>query len=194
MLRTRFPLRTERLTLRPYTPGDLDDLHAIQSLPEVARYLYWEARSLDEVRRVLTDKCRQVDLAKEGDRLSLAVYWPEAGKVVGEVSLVWLSEIHRQGEIGFVFHPHYHGKGLAREASEALLDIGFSDLGLHRVIGRCDARNGASARLLQRLGMRQEAHFLENEIFKGAFGDELVYAMLESEWQSRQDDTAAQPS
>ena len=191
MLQTCFPLRTDRLMLRPYTAADLDDLHAIQSLPEVARFLYWEPRDLDEVRRVLDDKCRQSTLAKEGDRLSLAVYWPEVGKVVGELSLVWLSAEHRQGEIGFVFHPHYQGKGLAREAAAEALRIGFADFGLHRIIGRCDARNDASARLMERLGMRREAHLVHNEIFKGAWGDEFVYAMLDSEWQSLPGDGAA---
>jgi RimJ/RimL family protein N-acetyltransferase len=63
-----------------------------------------------------------------------------------------------------------------------MLRLGFAGLGLHRIIGRCDARNDASARLMERLGMRREAHFRENEIFKGAWGDEYVYAILAAEW------------
>jgi len=57
---------------------------------------------------------------------------------------------------------------------------------LHRIIGRCDARNTASARLMGRLGMRREAHFRENEWFKDEWGDELIYAMLDGEWSERQ--------
>ncbi len=67
-----------------------------------------------------------------------------------------------------------------------MLRLGFDDLGLHRIIGRCDARNTASARLMERLGMRREAHFRENEWFKGEWGDELIYAMLDREWSERQ--------
>ena len=182
MLQASYPIQTARLTLRPFCPDDLDDLYAIHSLPEVARYLYWEPRDMAEVRDVLDAKCRQSSLAQAGDRLSLAVLWREVGKVVGEVSLVWLSEEHRQGEVGFVFHPRYQGKGLAREAAAEMLRIGFADMRLHRIIGRCDARNAASARLMERLGMRREAHFLHNEIFKGAWGDEYVYALLDAEW------------
>jgi RimJ/RimL family protein N-acetyltransferase len=67
-----------------------------------------------------------------------------------------------------------------------LLRLGFTDYGLHRIIGRLDARNTASARVLERLGMRREAHFVENEIVKGEWTDEVVYAMLEDEWRSQQ--------
>jgi RimJ/RimL family protein N-acetyltransferase len=89
---------------------------------------------------------------------------------------------------------------LAGEAASALLDLAFrapavgeldasgldpGGLGLHRVIGRCDALNAPSARLLERLGMRREAHFVHNEIFKGRWGDEYVYAILDHEWRSR---------
>ena len=185
MLRPAYPLETARLRLRPFSPGDLEELHAFHSLPEVARFLYWEARHLAQVRQVLDAKTGQTALEDEGQVLALAVVLRETGVVVGEVSLHWLSRRHRQGEIGFVFHPGYQGRGLATEAAEVVLGLGFDGLGLHRVIGRCDALNLPSARLMERLGMRQEAHFVHNEIFKGAWGDELVYAMLEDEWRAR---------
>lgn len=185
MLRPAYPLETARLQLRPFSPGDLEELYAFHSLPEVARFLYWEARDLEQVRQVLDAKMGQTALEDEGQVLALGVVLRETGVVVGEVSLQWLSRRHRQGEIGFVFHPGYQGRGLATEAAEVVLGLGFDGLGLHRVIGRCDALNLPSARLMERLGMRQEAHFVHNEIFKGAWGDELVYAMLEDEWRAR---------
>jgi RimJ/RimL family protein N-acetyltransferase len=185
VLRPAYPLETARLVLRPFEAGDLEELYAFHSLPEVARFLYWEARDLVQVRAVLDAKVRQGVLEDEGQVLALAVVWREVGVVVGEVSLHWLSRRDRQGEIGFVFHPGYQGKGLATEAAEVVLGLGFDELGLHRMIGRCDALNVASARVMERLGMRREAHFVQNERFKGAWGDELVYAMLEDEWRAR---------
>jgi RimJ/RimL family protein N-acetyltransferase len=185
VLRPAYPLETARLQLRPFSPGDLEELYAFHSLPEVARFLYWEARDLEQVRQVLDAKMGQTALEDEGQVLALGVVLRETGVVVGDVSLQWLSRRHRQGEIGFVFHPGYQGRGLATEAAEVVLGLGFDGLGLHRVIGRCDALNLPSARLMERLGMRQEAHFVHNEIFKGAWGDELVYAMLEDEWRAR---------
>jgi RimJ/RimL family protein N-acetyltransferase len=63
-----------------------------------------------------------------------------------------------------------------------VLRLGFEDLGLHRIFGRIDGRNTASARVLERLGMRREAHFIQNEIVKGEWTDEVVYALTEDEW------------
>ncbi|WP_055481445.1 GNAT family N-acetyltransferase [Sphaerimonospora mesophila] len=185
MLRPVYPLITERLVLRPFTDDDFDDVYAYHSRPEVARYLYWEARDREQVRTALERMTTQTTLTEEGQLLLLAVYWPEAGAVVGQVNLEWLSQENRQGETGFVFNPDYHGKGLAREAAEVMLRLGFEELGLHRVIGRCDPRNEPSWRLMERLGMRREAHFVQNEIFKGEWGDEYVYAMLAEEWRTR---------
>jgi RimJ/RimL family protein N-acetyltransferase len=187
VLRPAYPLRTKRLMLRPYRFDDLDHLVAIQSRPEVARYLYWEPRNIDEVRAALAAKVAEGELTSEGTRLTLAAALDEAGAglgpVVGEVSLLWLSSEHRQGELGYVFNPDYHGRGLATEAAEVILRLGFDELGLHRIIGRCDPRNAPSIRVMERLGMRREAHFVHGELFKGEWGEELVFAILEDEWR-----------
>jgi RimJ/RimL family protein N-acetyltransferase len=184
MLRPDYPLRTDRLTLRPFEAEDLDDLYAIQSREDVARYLYWSPRNRTQVGEVLEKKARQSAIEDEGAELALAVVLAETGRVVGEVILTWLSRQYRQGEVGFVFHPDQHGKGLAGEATRVILGLGFDDLMLHRIIGRCDARNAASARLMQRLGMRREAHFVQNEFVKGDWCDEQVYAILAEEWRT----------
>jgi RimJ/RimL family protein N-acetyltransferase len=88
------------------------------------------------------------------------------------------------GEIGFVFNPDYHGRGLATEAAESMLMLGFDTIRWHRIIGSCDARNHPSARLMERIGMRQEARFVHNQIVKGQWADELVYAILDHEWRA----------
>lgn len=184
-LHPAYPIRTSRLVLRPFTEGDLDDLYAYQSRPDVTRHLLYDARGRDEVGGALKRKVGESTLDREGDVLSLAVEWPDVSRVVGDVNLFWLSSTHRQGEVGYVFNPDFHGRGLATEAAAEVLRLAFDGLGLHRVIGRCDACNDASARLMTRLGMRQEAHFVHNEVFKGEWGDELVYAILADEWRER---------
>lgn len=185
MFRPEAPVETARLTLRPFTPGDFDDLHAYQSRSDVARYLHWGARDRAQVREALVQQCEETALSAEGDWLTFAVVWREAGKVVGEAGLKLISWENRQGEIGFVFNPDYHGRGLATEAAESLLVLGFDTIGWHRIIGSCDARNHPSARLLKRIGMRQEAHFVHREMIKGQWADELVYAILDQEWRAR---------
>jgi len=190
MLIPTYPIHTARLLLRPFCAEDLADLYAYHSQPEVTRFLYWEARTRAETEVALAQKQSDTKLTAEGSHLSLAVVLPGAATardtMIGEVSLVWRSQEHQQGEVGFVFNPAYGGHGYATEAAQAILALGFTQLQLHRIYGRCDARNGASARLMERLGMRREAHFRHNEIFKGAWGDEFVYAILQTEWLAGQ--------
>ena len=71
-----------------------------------------------------------------------------------------------------------------------MVDYAFTGLGAHRVVGRMDARNVASARVMERLGMRREAHLLENEYVKGEWTDEVIYAVLDTEWSGRTQDAA----
>lgn len=183
MLQPRYPLQTKRLLLRPFTLEDLDDVYAYHRLPEVVRYLYWEVKTREETRQELSRRLSQTKLEKEGDPLVLAVELPQEKRVIGDVFLFWRSVTHRQGEIGFAFNPAYSGRGYATEAARLMLNLGFEDLALHRIFGRCDGRNTASANLMRRLGMRQEAHFRQNELFKGEWGDELQFALLRSEWE-----------
>jgi RimJ/RimL family protein N-acetyltransferase len=185
MLKPEYPIRTSRLTLRPYTPDDFDALYDIQSRPEVTRYLLYGVRDRGAVRASLEQKIAAAVLDEEGSNLTLAVVLPETGVLIGDVMLFWLSREHQQGEVGYVFHPDYGGKGFATEAARVMLRLGFEDLGLHRIVGRIDARHAASARVLDRLGMRREAHFAQNEIIKGEWTDEVVYAMLQDEWRAR---------
>ncbi|NUW33236.1 GNAT family N-acetyltransferase [Nonomuraea sp. SMC257] len=182
MLKPDYPLATPRLDLRPFTPDDLDAVHAFESRPDVTRYLYWDARDLDAARAGIDTKMGRTAIAAEGDSLNLAVVRRDTGHLIGLAMLVWTSEQHRQGEIGYVFNPDHHGHGFATEASREMLRLGFEALGLHRICGRLDGRNTASARVLERLGMRREAHLIQNEYVKGEWTDEVIYAMLAGEW------------
>jgi RimJ/RimL family protein N-acetyltransferase len=178
------PIETARLTLRSFTPGDFDDLYAYQSRPDVVRFLYWPPRDRGQVRRGLRERCQETSLDAEGDWLTFAVVWREAGRVVGEIGLKLVSREDRLGEIGFVFHPDYQGRGLATEAARAMLALGFGPLRWQRIIGCCDARNLASARLMERIGMRLAARHVCGEYVKGEWTDELVYAIPGREWKA----------
>lgn len=182
MLKPAYPITTPRLTLRPFTPADLDDLHAYESRPDVTRYLYWDPRDRDATRTFLDKKITRTELHDEGDALDLAITHPHTGALVGNCLLLWTSKAHRQGEIGYILNPAHHGHGYATEAAREMLRLGFDGLNLHRITGRLDARNTASARVLEKLGMRREAHLIDNEHVKGEWASELIYAMLAREW------------
>lgn len=177
-----WPLRTERLDLRPHLESDLEVFHAIRSDPEVARYLYEDALTPAQSREKLAARLGVRELAAENDWLAAVIVERASGAVVGDVALNLRSIEHRTGEIGFIVHPAHQGRGYATEAARTLLDWGFRDFGFHRVIGRTEARNAASARVLERLGMRLEAHLVENEWVKGEWQSELQYAILDREW------------
>lgn len=178
------PIETERLRLRTFTVDDLDGLFEIQSRPEVTPFLYWDARTREEVEPALAQLIAATSIEGDDESISLAAERREDGMLVGYVSIWLRSAEHRQVEVGFVFHPDEQGKGYAAEASRQLLVLAFERLGAHRVFGRTDARNEGSARLMRRLGMREEAHFREAEIFKAEWGDELVFAILDREWRA----------
>ena len=177
-----FPIHTARLKLRPFTEDNFGALYAMQSRPDVTRYLYWDPRTEEEVRTSLAERRQTVHWEAQGDKLSLAVERWDTGAFVGDVMLYYSSQEHRTAEIGFVLHPDHYGQGFAAEASRELLRLGFEVFGLHRIVGRCDGRNAASARVMEKLGMRREAAFLRNEFVKGEWTDELVYALLAEEW------------
>jgi RimJ/RimL family protein N-acetyltransferase len=184
MLEPELPLRTDRLLLRAFTPDDVAVLHDCRGRPEVARYLYHEPYDEAAARAAVERMVRRTALREPGDGLNLAIVLPATGEFVGDVLLSWTSGEHRQGEIGYVGHPDHGGRGYVTEAAGEMLRLGFEGLGLHRIVGRLDARNTASARVLERLGMRREAHLRENEFVKGEWTDELVYALLDREWRA----------
>lgn len=182
MLLPTYPLRTQRLLLRPFTFDDLEELYAFHSMPEVAEFMYWEPRGREEVREALALRVRSSAIAAEGDGIGLAVVLGDTGGMIGETNLDWSSKANRQAEVGFAMHPGYQGLGYGVEAVAAMLDLGFGQFGLHRVFGRCNARNTGSARLMTRLGMRLEAHLRESEFVKGSWVDVYEYAILSTEW------------
>jgi len=182
MLRPALPIATARLLLRPLGPADLGTLCDIYLRPAVQRYLYWKPRNRGDIAEWLAQRSNRGSLEHEGDVLSLGVVLPGSATLIGTVVLKWLSAAHRQGEVGFVLHPDHHRQGYAGEAATVLMRLGFEELGLHRIVGRCDARNRASATVMARLGMRQEAHLRENEYVDGEWTDEYQYAMLRTEW------------
>jgi len=177
------PVETDRLLLRPYETTDFDALFAMRSRDDVTRYLYWGAQSDADVRATLERKIGSVAIRSEGDVIALAIVLEAPNEVVGDVILQLVSEQHEQGEIGFIVHPDHQGRGFATEAARAVLRLAFEDVELHRVVGRVEPRNVGSARVLEKLGMRREAHLVENEYVKGEWQSELIYAMLAREWR-----------
>ena len=176
------PWETERLVLRHVVMDDFDALFSYQSRDDVASLLPWGPRTEEEVRTSLSLKLARTSISSEGDALALAIVQKATNEMIGDAILQLVSVEHRTAEIGYIIHPDHQGHGFATEASVVLLAHAFDHLQLHRVIGRVEARHTGSARVLEKLGMRREAHFVENEFVKGGWQSELVYAILDREW------------
>ncbi|VXB60603.1 GNAT family N-acetyltransferase [Nocardioides sp. AX2bis] len=175
------PLRTDRLVLRPYTTTDVEPTLDYYRNPAVSRFLLTEPFGFEDAQQAVERRRQRTHPTQPGDTLALVV--ENDGRVVGDVVLELLGERASMGEIGWCFHPRYAGRGFATEAASALLDLAFGHYELHRVKAQMDARNTASARLCERLGMTKEAHLRQDWWSKDEWTDTLVYAVLSEEWK-----------
>ena len=179
------PIRTARLELRALTMADADAHHRMFADIEVVRFLYDEPMGREASDAHLAKRFHPTLPTEDGTWMNLAA--TRDGVFLGEMGLGLTSSTHMQCEIGYVFLPEASGHGYATEAAAAIVDVAFTHLRAHRVVGKLDARNARSAALLQRLGMRHEGTFRENEWVKGEWTDEAVYAITEDAWSARTD-------
>jgi RimJ/RimL family protein N-acetyltransferase len=145
-----YPLRTERLLLRPHTLGDLDDLVVFHSDPDVTRYIPWPVRDREQTVDVLTMKLGQASATSPGDWIVLAIEGRRSGRVIGEILLKRKSDT--EAELGYVLATSAQGKGLITEAATVLLAEAERVLGVTTVDATVKEPNVASARVLARLG------------------------------------------
>jgi len=180
-----FPIETARLRLRKYEDRDLADI--LKFSMDMDARLDWEISA--EGVKDYWEAQRALDIRADPQWFSLVVELKAAGKAIGQVGLgvIKIGE-HRQGTIGWLLGRKYRGQGLATEAARALLQFGFEELGLHRIAARTGRDNVRSWKLMERLGMRREAHFRESHVVEGEWRDEYIYALLAEEW--REESTA----
>jgi RimJ/RimL family protein N-acetyltransferase len=185
MPRPSGPYRTRRLLLRHFTAGDLAPFMAMHSDPEMIRYVPHPPMTREQAKERLESIATMTAIDDDAQNLRFAVVLPDTDELIGDVSL-WSSPNDRlQAEIGYVFNARFHGRGYATEAVTELLRIGFEDAGLHRITANADARNAASIRVMERIGMRREALFIQGSYEKGEWVDEVEYGILADEWRRR---------
>ncbi|MBA3458187.1 MAG: GNAT family N-acetyltransferase [Deltaproteobacteria bacterium] len=177
-------LATDRLILREFVEDDWRAVHAIESIPEVVRYLPFGVRSEADAREYV-DKI--IGHAGELPRtvFDFAITERGANTLIGRCGLRRKESELRIAYLWFVVDPSRAGKGYATEAATAMLAYAFDELKLHRVYGECDPRNPSSARVMEKLGMRREAEHLEDIWIKDEWCGTWVFAMLEHEWAAR---------
>ncbi|ABS63262.1 GCN5-related N-acetyltransferase [Parvibaculum lavamentivorans DS-1] len=181
------PIETSRLLLRDFVSRDLEAVHAYSSAKEVTRYLIWGPNTLLQSKQTIR---AFLDDQKERPRINFDLAIVRKGttrrgdepKLIGGVGLKLVDWDNRTADIGYVLHPDYWGQGYALEAAQGLAAAGFRDLGLQRIVATCDQRNKASARVMERLGMRREGSFRRSKYIQGGWRDEFLYALLAEEF------------
>ena len=164
-------LTTNRLCLRPFQPSDLNAFATYRSDPAVARYQSWTVPyTLDQATAFL----EQVTVDPPGTPgrwFQFAIDRRGQPGIIGDCGFQVAADDPRQAQIGFTLSPLFQKHGYATEAARRLLEYLFVELNLHRVTATCDVENRASVNVLARIGMRREAHLIENVWFKGAVGE-----------------------
>lgn len=176
-------MRSNRLILRQFSQQDVDPFYLYRSSPEVAQFQSWENYQYHDAELFVSKQSKCVP-NQPGTWFQFAIALVETNQLIGDCALHTLLDEPRIVEIGFTLAEEHQGNGYASEAVRALLSYAFNDLKKHKVIAFIDVRNEKSIRLLERVGMRREGHFLENYMSKGQWVDEYQYSLLQSEWEN----------
>jgi RimJ/RimL family protein N-acetyltransferase len=182
-------IQTKRLMLRDFEKEDWRSVHDYASDPEVVRYMDFgpntEQESKDFVQRHLAQQKEQ-----PRNNFTLAIVLKAENVLIGGCGIYVSNPNNREGYIGYVLNRNFWRRSYATETALGLTEFGFNQLKLHRIFATCDAENLASAHVLKKIGMQQEAHFRENGWVKGKWRDSLLYAILDHEWiESRPHET-----
>jgi Acetyltransferases, including N-acetylases of ribosomal proteins len=181
-------LETPRLILRKFTPDDFAVAHTYASVRENVLFMPWGPNSEDDTRNFINMAIARADENPCRD-YQYAVTLKESGRLIGGCCLT-IKE-NETGELGWILHRDYWKQGYGPELGEALLELGFGELGLHRITANCDADNYGSYRVMEKIGMRREGLFIEgraaNKLTDKKYSDSLIYAILRDEWETRRE-------
>ena len=166
--------------LREFVADDWPDVLAYQRDPRYFRFYPWTGRTEAEVRDLVRTFVG-IQAERPRRRFQLAITLRGSQGLIGSCGIRRKLGNDSEAELGYELAPEYWGQGYATEAARAMVDFGFRELGLHRVSSLCIAENTASARVLERVGLRLEGRLRENEYFKERWWDTLLYGLLEAE-------------
>jgi RimJ/RimL family protein N-acetyltransferase len=176
-------LTTTRLKLRWMSEADIAGHYAVFADPVVARY--WSSEPWTDIRQSEQSIAETMAAYADGSGLRFGIELLATGELIGNASLHHFSERNRRCEIGYALASRHWGQGYATEALEALLDHGFRVLDLNRVEADIDPGNVGSARVLEKLGFRQEGYMPERWIVHGEPADTAYYGLLRRYWDAR---------
>lgn len=168
------------IALRRLQIDDLDAVHALISNMEVVRYMLFAVCSREESLKFLTESINESPSAPWRSVVRAIVSGP-GGELVGLCGIANLRG-NSDGEIWYLINPELWGKGITTKAVRRLLELGFSEMSLHRIWATCLPENPASACVLEKAGMRKEGFLVKNLKIHGEWKSSFLYAILAEEW------------
>lgn len=174
-------LNTKRLHLRPIRKEDAGLIFNYRSDPVTNKYQGWIPESVKDVIDFIETRVSPVPDIKD-TWFQLVILKKDTGELIGDAGLHFFDHDNKQVEIGCTIDKKYHKLGFATEAMSEIMKFLFIRLKKHRIIGSIDPRNIGSINLVKKLGLRQEAHFRESILQNGEWVDDLIFAILEKEW------------
>lgn len=166
------------LTIREFELVDLEIFARYRAVEAVARYQSWSQYSIEKANS-LYESMQGHHFGEIGQWFQLAIVETKTNLLLGDFAIHFIDA--EQVEVGFTLAPEHQGKGIATKALNAFIEFLFNDMNKHRIIATTDCENHASYQLLERVGFRREAHFINNIFFKGAWGSEFQYGLLKTE-------------
>src|SRR5262245_15587951 len=179
-MKERPTLETLRLVLRPFTLADAPQVQRLAGEKEVAATLVPLPHPYEDGMAEQWIGTHQ-ERYEKGELVSFAIVLRTTQALIGAIEL-WLSQEPENGELGCWLGKPFWGQGYATEAAQAVLGYGFEVVGLHRIHANYLTRNQTSARVLQKLGMREEGCLRQHLKHWGVFEDMGIYGILRSEW------------
>jgi ribosomal-protein-alanine N-acetyltransferase len=173
-------IETERLLLRKITLNDASDMFEYASNPEVSEYTMWSTHvSLEDTKYFLKSLTK---MYKRRELVDWGIVHKAEKKFIGTCGFVEWSMTHNRAEIGYALSGRYWGEGYMSEAVNAIIEFGFREMLLNRIMGRCEVNNIASARVMEKVGMQLEGILRQQLFVKGRYWDLKFYSILREEF------------
>ena len=169
-------VESKRLMIRNFSIEDVNDVFEFMSDPGMARYEMHPHMTWDETVSYIK-KFAFIALSKEEPWAEYAIELKSAYRIIGGLSAKYTNTACDQVEIGYRIHPEFQKQGYATEAARLFIEELFR-LGVRRVSASTSIENIASWKVMEKLGMKREAHFRKKVLIHGEYQDEYVYALL----------------
>lgn len=175
-------LETKRLIIRPIKIDDKNEVFEYRSDRETNKYQGWIPTTLSDVENFIGKISKQINEPETW--VQFIIVEKETQKIIGDLGIHFFGNENKQAEIGCTLNKKFQNKGYATESVKRIVDYLFKDLNKHRIITSIDPDNENSIRLVERIGFRKEAHFVESLFINEKWVDDLVYALIEKDWEN----------